>query len=143
MRNEADADHRDKVIKAGGQAAWEHIAVPNTKLTDSLWKQISSELDGEAAAHVLAAQAYAIEKEELATGQADSFLRTEQAHASNPGLTKWRFLLNTITNALPGKKKLILDPKTPGRRHLLLGTPDSLDASALPYMPAMNQYEDE
>jgi len=50
-------------------------------------------------------------------------------------LTEWRLLLETLAEALPGKKKLILDDKAAGRRHLLMGVTPGTAGSLLPVQP--------
>jgi hypothetical protein len=65
----------------------------------------------------------------------------DAAQARSPKLTRWRLLLDTLCQALPGKKKLIIDSPPGARRHLLLGAPSGMLPLA-PLMPAEMQRED-
>jgi Cu+-exporting ATPase len=123
MKNEAWAYHRDKVIKAGGLEAWQKLSKPGATLTEELWQELRPRLQGEAAAELHAAEAFAASEQEVAHGNAESFVLNEAARAAAPQLTDWRLAIDTIGESLTGKKKLILDRPTGGRRHLFLGLP--------------------
>jgi Cu+-exporting ATPase len=129
MKNEADADYRDKVVKAGGLEAWQELSASGGELTDELWDQLRPQLQGEASAAIASAEAFAAKKAHHAAGNADRFSLAEAAHAASPQLTEWRMYLETLQNAMPGKNKLILDSRAGGRRHLLLGWPRNQDSS--------------
>jgi regulator of protease activity HflC (stomatin/prohibitin superfamily) len=123
MKNEAWAYHRDKVIKAGGIEAWQRLSRPGATLTEELWQELRPGLQGEAAAELHGAEAFAASQQEVAHGHAESFLATESARAVAPQLTDWRLVVDAVSEALAGKKKLILDRPAAGRRHLFLGSP--------------------
>jgi hypothetical protein len=42
--------------------------------------------------------------------------------------------LDTLTETLPGKKKLVLDRRGEGRRHLLMGFPRALPTELAPLL---------
>jgi regulator of protease activity HflC (stomatin/prohibitin superfamily) len=132
MKNEAEAYHRDKVIQTAGEAAWAELSAAGSEVDDNLWKKLRQALSGEASAEINAASAFAAEKEELATGDAESFALIESAHSAAPRLTEWRMFLETLGEAMPGKKKIILDARSGGRRHLMIGLPESLPSGLLP-----------
>ena len=134
MKNEADAYRRDRVIKAGGRAAWQGFSAGGPELTDERWQRLRPQLEGEAAAELLAAEAFAIDKQERAAGEAAGFASLEAAHASAPQLSEWRMYLDALSASLAGKKKLILDSKASGRRHLFLGPQTNAE---FPPTPAM------
>ncbi len=95
-------------------------------MTPALWQKLRVDLTGEAAAELLAAQAFSVSRENLASGDAAQYLMLQAAEAVAPQATQWRMLIDTASLALRGKAKLILDSSTSGRRHLLLGAPGSL-----------------
>ncbi len=132
MKNEAEAYYRDKVIQAAGEEAWTELSTAGSEVDDDLWIKLREVLSGEASAEINAASAFAAEKEELATGDAASFALIENAHAAAPRLTEWRMFLDTLGEAMPGKKKIILDARSGGRRHLMIGLPESLPSGLLP-----------
>jgi Cu+-exporting ATPase len=146
MKNEADAFQRDRVIKAGGRAAWLELSAGDGELTDERWSRLRDRLEGEAAAELLAAEAFAIGKQELAAGEAAGFALIEAAHSADPQLSQWRLHLDALSSALAGKKKLILDAKASGRRHLFLGSPFNAGSPLAPAMltppPAILEEED-
>ena len=126
LKNEAEAYYRDRVIKAAGEAVYRELSVPGTKVDDQLWERLSTQLAGEASSEINAARAFADAQQHLATGDAESFALTEAAHAADPQITEWRMYMEALIETLPGKKKLILDSKGKGRRHLLLGLRQNL-----------------
>lgn len=132
MQNEADAYQRELVIKAAGLTAWRQLAAGQVELDSKSWQQLRPQLEGEVAAELLSAEAFALEQTETAAGDAAAFLLKQAAHATAPRLTEWRLLLDALGQTLPGKKKVILDGQASGRRHLLLGLPAALDPAALP-----------
>ncbi|HEX5500907.1 MAG TPA: protease modulator HflK, partial [Thermomicrobiales bacterium] len=134
MKNEADAFRRDRVIKAGGRAAWLEFSAGDDDLTDERWARLRPRLEGEAAAELLSAEAFAVARRERAAGEAAGFCLVEAAHATAPQLSQWRLHLDALAATLSGKKKLILDSKASGRRHLFLGAPFNAE---LPPGPAM------
>jgi regulator of protease activity HflC (stomatin/prohibitin superfamily) len=133
-KNEADAYLRDRVIKAGGVAAWREVAAGAGEWTDEEWSRLRPSLAGEAANELAAAAASADEQRELAAGEAAGFLLVQAGHATNPELTEWRMLYDTLSAALAGKRKLILDNHNGSRRHLFLGRPPG---ETLPSVPAI------
>lgn len=74
---------------------------------------------GNARARVESAAAYTLTRSSQAAGDADRFMRREEAYRTAPGPTETRLYLETMEQVLPGRKKLILD-NAKGRRHLLL-----------------------
>ncbi len=54
------------------------------------------------------------------------------SHAQAPALTEFRLLWDTLATTLPGRPKLILDPKAAGRRHLWLADPETFSPGAWP-----------
>jgi len=134
MRNEAQAYYRDKVIQAAGEPAWRELSEGGSELNDELWSELQTRLAGEAAAEINAAHAFADEKQEAAAGEAESFVLVENAHSAAPRLTEWRMFLETLAEAMPGKRKLILDARSGGRRHLLLGLPQGQASDLMPLL---------
>jgi Cu+-exporting ATPase len=136
MRNEGQAYYRDKVIQAAGEAAWRELSEAETsaELSDELWHELRTGLAGEAAAEINAAHAFADGKRATASGDAESFVLVENAHSAAPRLTEWRMFLETLAEAMPGKKKLILDARSGGRRHLLLGLPRGQASDLMPLL---------
>ena len=133
-KNEADAYLRDRVIKAGGVAAWRELATSDGELTDERWSRLRAGLAGEAAGELAAAAAFADERQELAAGEAAGFSLVQAGHAAHPELTEWRMLYDALSAALAGKRKLVLDSHTGSRRHLFLGRPPG---EALPSIPVI------
>ncbi|HEV3003552.1 MAG TPA: cation-translocating P-type ATPase family protein [Pirellulales bacterium] len=131
-KNEADAYLRDRVIKAGGVAAWRELGGGDSELTDERWLRLQPELAGEAAAALAAASAFASEQEELATGEAAEFLLLQSSHSTKPELTEWRMLFDTLSAALTGRRKIILDSHRGARRHLFLGRSPNEASPSLP-----------
>ena len=123
-----------RLIKTAGDEAYRELSSAGSAVTDELWLRLQPELAGEAAAELNAAQAFAIGRQETATGGAESFAMVEAAHASAPRLTEWRLFVETLAAALPGRTKLILDGPASGRRHLLLGMPPGLSDQLLPLL---------
>ena len=128
LKNEAQAYYRDKVINAAGQTAWRMLAATADPLDDEgwnrLWSQLQPALAGEAAARVNgAACARLTTRSSGPQGEATSFQEKMAARETNPELTELRLFLETLQASLPGKRKLILDPRHGGRRHLVLGWP--------------------
>lgn len=138
MKNEADAYRRDKLIQAGGELAWREFSPETTELTDELWSKLRPALSGEAFAAITAAESFAVDRKALAAGDATAFLKQQAAHASQPRLTQWRLLMDTVSVALANKPKLLLDQSTDGRRHLFLGFPNGVAPNLLaPQEPSM------
>ncbi len=61
-----------------------------------------------------------------AAGNKASFLEMAASHATAPALTEFRLLWETLAKTLPGRPKLVLDPRAAGRRHLWLTDPAGL-----------------
>jgi HflK protein len=59
-----------------------------------------------------------------AQGEKAAFLAKAAAHQAAPALTEFRLLWDTLSTTLPGRPKLILDPRAAGHRHLWLAEPD-------------------
>jgi Cu+-exporting ATPase len=59
-----------------------------------------------------------------AVGAKGAFLAQAAAHAGGPELTEFRLLWDTLAAALPGRPKLILDPRAGGRRQVWLADPE-------------------
>jgi regulator of protease activity HflC (stomatin/prohibitin superfamily) len=135
MGNEANGYYRETVIKAGGRKAWQDLEASGSEVTDATWNALQEHLEGDAAREVLAAQAEAIDRQETASGEAARFLLAEAAQAGSPQLTRWRLLLDTLCEALPGKRKLMIDSPPGVRRHLLLGTPSGGLLPLAPLVP--------
>ena len=74
---------------------------------------------GNAKALIATAEGYSIGRKNRAQGDADGFLLREEGYRLNPSLTETRLYLETMEQALAGKKKMIVD-SSKGRRHLLL-----------------------
>ncbi len=69
-------------------------------------------------------------------GESQAFFARQRAFASQPELTEFRLLWNTLSNVLPGRPKLILDPKASGRRHIWLANPDRFGVRPMNVAPA-------
>ncbi|HEX3869387.1 MAG TPA: protease modulator HflK, partial [Pirellulales bacterium] len=129
MLNEADADYRQKVITAAGKVAWRQLSADGDEVTDAWWSRLGNDLAGEAAAELRSAEAFAIGRENAAAGDASRFAQVQQAEAISPHATQWRLVIDAVSAALKGKKKLIFDSTGQGRRHLLLSVPQTLSPS--------------
>ncbi|MFV1967728.1 MAG: cation-translocating P-type ATPase family protein, partial [Pirellulaceae bacterium] len=136
MRNEAAAYYREKLIQAAGKTAWRALSETAGELDDeqwsALWQKLQPDLAGEAVAEINGARAFAEERTRLAEGEAVRFQQKEAAHAGEPRLTELRLFLDALAASMPGKRKLILDPRHVGRRHLLMGLPTGSTTQALP-----------
>jgi membrane protease subunit HflK len=136
MKNEAEAYYRDKLIQAAGEPAWRELSALQSDLDDeawaALWQRLQPQLSGEAAAALNQAIAAAADRTLRAEGDATSFQRKAAARDTDPHLTEYRLYLEAVEAALPGKRKLILDQRQAGRRHLLLNFPSGLPE---PYAP--------
>jgi len=135
LLNEADAEYRRQVILAGGTAAWRQLSQPKGELTPEVWSKLRGELTGEAAAGLLAAEAFATTRENEAAGEAAHYRQVEHAESAAPAETRWRLSVEAMSTALAGKPKLILDSKLAGRRHLLLAPP-SFPSNLIPNLLA-------
>jgi len=74
---------------------------------------------GQAAERALAAQAFLADRTDRARGEASRFADVVAAYAESPGVTRLRLYLDTIEQALAGRRKLILDRAPDGARRLL------------------------
>jgi Cu+-exporting ATPase len=61
-----------------------------------------------------------------AQGEKTAFLAKAAAHDAAPALSEFRLLCDTLATILPGRSKLILDPRAAGRRHLWIADPEGL-----------------
>jgi len=59
-----------------------------------------------------------------AEGESRAFLARQASHASQPALTEFRLLWDTLAAAMAGRSKLILDPRASGRSHIWLADPE-------------------
>jgi membrane protease subunit HflK len=132
MKNEADAYHRETLINAAGEAAWRALAGSNAEVNAQIWSALRTDLAGEAAAEMNAAQAFAVEQRATAEGDAAQFLAKQAAQSQEPRLAQWRLYHDTIAASLPGKRKMILGPPGAGRRHLWLGLPKETPPQFVP-----------
>ena len=132
MRNQAQAYYRDRIIKAAGERAWKVISRYADQIEPSAWEQLRDVAAGEVAAEVHQAAAYAATRREMAVGEAEAFQARESVHSLSPELTEWRLRVDAIGDALIGKRKLVLDEKAAGRRHLLWGLTPGLPPGQLP-----------
>ena len=71
-----------------------------------------------------AARARATQLVRRAEGEKGAFLAKAAAHQAQPSLTEFRLLWDTLAASLPGRPKLILDPRAGGRRHVWLADPE-------------------
>ncbi len=71
-------------------------------------------------------------------GQSAAFLARQSAQATQPELTRFRLLSETLATALADRPKVLLDPRASGRRHLWLANPErfGLAPVSTPYPPA-------
>lgn len=77
---------------------------------------------GQAKERTLAAEAFQQDRTQKAAGDAERFVRVAEAYHSGPEATRLRLYLETVEQALAGRRKVILDPHTDGaRRQLILG----------------------
>jgi Cu+-exporting ATPase len=129
MLNEADADYRKKVILAAGKNAWEQLRATGAEMNEALWSEMRDKLDGEAAAELHSAEAFAETRANVAEGEASQFRQVQQAEAVAPQLTRWRMYVDAVSSALAGKRKMVFDSAGGGRRQLLLGAPQSMNES--------------
>ncbi len=70
-----------------------------------------------------AAQTRAAQLIARALGEKEAFLAKAATHESQPTLTEFRLLWDTIGITLAGRPKLILDRRAAGRRHIWLADP--------------------
>ncbi len=138
LKNEAEATYRDRVIQAAGKAVYDKLSVSGVEVNDELWVELSPELAGEASREINEARAFADGQQQLAVGEAESYSMMESAHMSEPRMTEWRMLLDTLIETLPGKKKLVLDRRGEGRRHVLMGLPRALPTELAPLLEPGN-----
>jgi Cu+-exporting ATPase len=75
---------------------------------------------GNAEAKLQSAAGYKVSRTERAGGDGSRFDLAESAFNTAPAIHRLRLYLETMEQVLPGKKKLILDSSSKGRRHLLL-----------------------
>ncbi|WP_422923573.1 HAD-IC family P-type ATPase [Singulisphaera sp. PoT] len=61
-----------------------------------------------------------------AEGERRAFVARQSAHASQPQLTEFRLLWETLASAFAGRSKLVLDPRVRGRRQVWLADPERL-----------------
>jgi membrane protease subunit HflK len=85
---------------------------------------------GLAASMIEEAEADRLTRTERASGEADSFLARQAARAVSPSLTDLRLYAETISSALRGREKVVLDP-SPGHRRQLFLPELSADARTL------------
>jgi Cu+-exporting ATPase len=126
MRNEAEAYYREQLIRAAGENAWQKLAADGHRQLDdegwlALWNSMQPQLAGDAAVEINSAHAAVARQRGRAEGEAEGFLTKLAARATHPQLTEFRLFLETLKASLPGKRKLVLDQRHGGRRHLLLG----------------------
>ncbi len=69
-------------------------------------------------------------------GQKQAFLARVSAHAARPDLTEFRLLWDTLAIAYGGRPKIVLDPRTTGRRHIWLADPEKLGLAKAVAAPA-------
>jgi HflK protein len=74
---------------------------------------------GHAAEKVLAAEGFESDRTERAQGSADRFVAIALAYAAAPEVTRLRLYLQTVEEALTGRRKIILDAAPDGARRLL------------------------
>jgi membrane protease subunit HflK len=108
-------DYRDVAKAMGEKEAKINEAQADANETEALAQGQASERETEA-------EAFAVDREERAAGQAERFAKVAEARAAAPELTKLRLYLETIEQALAGRRKIILDRAAGrGRRLLYLG----------------------
>jgi regulator of protease activity HflC (stomatin/prohibitin superfamily) len=110
------------------------LSIGGAEVDDVLWSELSASLAGEASREIHDAQARADRLQQIAAGEADSYVLIQRVHATQPELTEWRLMLEMLAETLPGKKKLILDGRGRGRRHLLLGVGRDTDSTLAPLL---------
>jgi Cu+-exporting ATPase len=86
---------------------------------------------GQAAERRIGAQADGLDRTVRAQGRAERFRSVAEAFAAAPALTRLRMYLETVEQALAGRRKVILDRTTTGRRRLFLGSEAPLRLPAL------------
>ncbi len=74
---------------------------------------------GTAAADVVTARGYSVDRKNRAAGEASRFIAWEQAFRRAPQVNQTRLYLETMEQILAGRRKMIVD-STRGRRHLTL-----------------------
>lgn len=75
---------------------------------------------GEAEQQVLAAQGFHEDRTRRAQGGAERFASVAEAYASSPDVTHVRLYLETVEEALAGRRKVILDRAPKGAKRLIL-----------------------
>ena len=126
MKNEADRDYRARLIESAGVAVWQQLEGQPIEITDEVWNDFARQLEGTAAQSLHRAEAATTLETAEAEGRAEIFVRQQGAYAAEPKLAALRMYLEEIAAAMAGKKKLILDNHSTGRRQLFFGAPDSL-----------------
>ena len=141
MHNQAEAYHRDRLIKTAGEHAWRGVGPDGDGDGLPDWSRLRGSVAGQAATELNLAAAYAVAKEQLALGEVEAFRAKQARHSRAPQLTEWRLYLDTFAESLPNKRKLILDDKAAGRRHLLWGLPKDA-AGTLPLFGQPTAHEE-
>jgi regulator of protease activity HflC (stomatin/prohibitin superfamily) len=81
--------------------------------------------DAQAAEKLLLAEGFQEDRTRRAAGSAERFVAMAQAYALSPIVTRLRFYLQAVEEALAGRRKVILDhPANGARRMLYLGKKD-------------------
>jgi regulator of protease activity HflC (stomatin/prohibitin superfamily) len=77
---------------------------------------------GQAAERLKAAEGFELDRTERAAGEAERFAAVAAANAEAGPLSRLRMYLETLEETLPGRPKVVLDPRAgQARRWLLLG----------------------
>jgi len=82
--------------------------------------QMLAEAHGDRAQRKAAAGGGAARRTAVASGAAERFTMRRTAYREHPALERWRLFLDTASEKLAGKRKLILDPALQGRQRLFL-----------------------
>ncbi len=94
----------------------------NQARADAARRKWSAQADAEAIRN--AARTRSARLVARALGEKGAFLAKVAAHDSQPALTEFRLLWDTIGTTLAGRPKLILDRRAAGRRHVWLAGPE-------------------
>ena len=149
--NEAEGYESSRLLSVAGERMLKSIrnrdgaagrTADDWQLSEARWRDLvgtdptAGALSGEAAALLNEARQKQAVRLHRATSEADRFRLILSTFQSHPALTAIHLHWRMVETALAGKPLTILDPRVPGRQHLILSGPASLPVVA-PLAPAL------
>lgn len=151
--NEAEGYESSRLLSVAGEQMLKSIrqregdAADRTsddwQLSEARWRELAGidptagALSGEAAAVLNVARQNQAVRLHRATSEADRFRMILSTFQSHPALTVFHLHWKVVETTLAGKSLTILDPRVPGRQHLILSGSASLPVVA-PLAPVLN-----